>query len=167
MKEVLLVFLVGMGATAVMDAWSWLRLRLFGVALPNYALVGRWIAHFGDGTFRHASIASAAPRRFERAIGWAAHYLIGAGFAAVLALVAGLEWFRAPTLMPALLVGVATVAAPFLVMQPAMGSGVAASRTPNPRAARLQSLATHASFGIGLYVAGLACRPIHLAMTAP
>jgi hypothetical protein len=56
-----------------------------------------------------------------------------------------------PTLAPALAVGLGTVVAPFLVMQPAMGAGVAAGRTPNPAAARLQSLVTHAVFGLGLY----------------
>ncbi len=60
-----------------------------------------------------------------------------------------------PTLGPALLVGVGTVAAPFLLMQPGMGAGIAASRTPRPNAARLQSLATHAVFGAGLYAAAL------------
>jgi hypothetical protein len=53
------------------------------------------------------------------------------------------------------MVGVGTVAAPFLLMQPAMGAGVAASRTPRPAAARLQSLITHAIFGLGLYGSGL------------
>ena len=65
MKDLLPVILTGLGATAVMDAYAWVRLRLFGVASPNYALVGRWIAHFREGTFRHASIARAAPMRFE------------------------------------------------------------------------------------------------------
>jgi hypothetical protein len=53
-------------------------------------------------------------------------------------------------LLPALIVGLITVAAPFLIMQPGMGAGIAA-KTPNPTAARLRSLATHAVFGIGLY----------------
>jgi hypothetical protein len=34
-----------------------------------------------------------------------------------------------------------------------MGAGVAARRTPRPGAARLQSLVTHAVFGLGLYTA--------------
>ncbi|MEW6332336.1 MAG: DUF2938 family protein, partial [Pseudomonadota bacterium] len=42
-------------------------------------------------------------------------------------------------------------AAPFLVMQPGMGAGIAARRTPRPAAARVQSLVTHAIFGLGLY----------------
>ena len=33
--------------------------------------------------------------------------------------------------------------------------GIAASRAPRPGAARLQSLVTHAIFGLGLYAAGL------------
>jgi hypothetical protein len=53
-----------------------------------------------------------------------------------------------------LLVGIGTVAAPFLLMQPGMGAGMAASRTPAPNAARLQSLLTHAVFGLGLYLGG-------------
>jgi hypothetical protein len=53
--------------------------------------------------------------------------------------------------MPALTVGLLTVAAPFLVMQPAMGAGLAARRTPNPNMSRLRSLATHGVFGAGLY----------------
>ena len=33
-------------------------------------------------------------------------------------------------------------------------TGMAASRTPAPNAARLQSLLTHAVFGLGLYLGG-------------
>jgi hypothetical protein len=55
-----------------------------------------------------------------------------------------------------MLVGVVTILAPWLVMQPAMGAGVAASRTPNPLAARLRNLATHAVYGLGLYGSAVA-----------
>ncbi|MNC95445.1 hypothetical protein D3C83_125650 [compost metagenome] len=48
--------------------------------------------------------------------------------------------------------GLATVLVPYLVMQPAFGLGIAASRTKNPGAARLKSLMTHAIFGLGLFV---------------
>lgn len=95
-----------------------------------------------------------------RLIGWTAHYLIGIGFAAILPIIWGVEWIHQPTLGPALIVGIGTVAAPFLVMQPGMGAGIAASRTPRPAAARLQSLATHAISGLGLYGAGWASSAI-------
>jgi hypothetical protein len=91
----------------------------------------------------------------ERAIGWTAHYLIGIAFAAVLLAVSGTEWARSPTLAPALAVGIGSVMAPFFLMQPGMGAGIAASRTPRPNAARFQSVVTHTIFGLGLYAAGL------------
>ncbi len=82
------------------------------------------------------------------------HYLIGISFAAMLLAIWGIDWLRQPTIVPALLVGVGTTAAPLFIMQPAMGAGFAASRTPRPTAARLQSLLTHTIYGLGLYVAG-------------
>lgn len=150
--------LVGIGATGVMDAWSVLRRRLFGVPAANYGLVGRWIGHMAGGRLRHAAIAAAAPVRGEAVIGWAAHYATGIAFAGLLVAIAGSDWLHAPTLVPALAVGIGTVLAPFLVLQPAMGAGIAASRTPRPGAARLQSLVTHAVFGFGLYAAGWTTR---------
>jgi hypothetical protein len=148
--------LIGAGATAVMDLWAIARERLLGIAPPNYGLVGRWLAHMPRGRLRHDSIAAAAPVNGERLIGWIAHYLIGIAFAALLPGIWGSAWIQTPTLGPALIVGIGTVAAPFLVMQPGMGAGIAASRTPRPAAARLQSLVTHAIFGLGLYAAAWA-----------
>ena len=150
--------LVGVGATAATDLWAIVRQRLFGIARPDYALVGRWLAHMARGRFRHDAIAAAPAVRGERALGWAAHYGTGIAFAALLPALFGPEWLRAPTLGPALLVGVGTVAAPFLLMQPGMGAGIAACRTPRPGVARLQSLVTHTVFGLGLYAAGRAAR---------
>jgi hypothetical protein len=143
--------LIGTGATAATDAWSLLRARLFGIAAPNWGLVGRWIGHMPRGRFRHDSIARAAAVRGERLIGWLAHYAIGITFAALLLALSGGGWIAHPTPGPALLVGLATVLAPFLLMQPGMGAGIAASRTPRPNSARLQSLLTHGVFGLGLY----------------
>ena len=68
-----------------------------------------------------------------------------------------------PTLIPALVVGIGTVVMPFFVMQPGMGAGIAARRTPRPQAARMQSLVTHALFGLGLYVGGWISHVLHLA----
>jgi hypothetical protein len=149
------VLLIGTGATAATDVWSVLRKKLFGIASPNWALVGRWIAHMPRGRFRHESMAAAAAVTGERVIGWLAHYTIGIAFAGALVALGGREWLRAPTPGPALLIGVVSVLAPFFIMQPGMGAGIAASRTPRPAAARLQSLLTHTIFGLGLYVSGL------------
>lgn len=146
--------LIGAGATAVMDVWAVARKRLLGIPALDYALVGRWLAYLTRGRFRHDPIAASPPVGGERLIGWTAHYLTGIAFAAVLLAIWGLDWARHPTIGPALIVGLGSVAAPFLLMQPGMGAGIAASRTPRPAAARVHSLVTHAIFGFGLYVAG-------------
>ena len=148
--------LIGAMATALLDLSAIVRKRLLGVALPDYALVGRWLAHMVHGRFRHESIAAAAPVHGERLMGWASHYFIGIAFAAILLAVCGVQWARHPTIGPALLVGIGSVAAPFLLMQPGMGAGIAASRTAHPAAARMRSLVTHAIFGLALYAAGWA-----------
>jgi hypothetical protein len=150
--------LTGTGATAITDLWALARRRLFGIPLPDYGLIGRWFAYLLRGRFRHDPIAASPAVRHERLVGWTAHYLIGIAYAALLLGIWGLAWIRHPAIGPALLVGVATVAAPFLLMQPGMGAGIAASRTPRPAAARLHSLVTHAVFGIGLYAAGWVAR---------
>ena len=161
MNYLIAILFIGIGATAVMDLWGIIRKPLLGIAPPNYALVGRWIGHMRHGRFRHDSITASAPVRGEHMLGWAVHYLIGIAFAALLIGICGLEWVRQPTLGPALAVGIGTVAAPFLLMQPGMGAGIAASRTPRPGSARLQSIITHAVFGLGLYAAGQAVRLIN------
>lgn len=150
---VLRVVAVGVGATLVMDAWALVLRHVYGVAGLDYRMVGRWLGHMAGGRFRHDGIGRAAPVPAEAAIGWAAHYAIGIGFAAGLVVVQGDNWLQAPTVAPALLTGVVTVVAPLLVLQPALGLGVAASRTPAPGAARARSLITHLVFGTGLYVA--------------
>jgi hypothetical protein len=157
MMETLICALV---ATALVDLWSLLRLRLLGTPLPNYAMVGRWLAHIPRGRLRHDAIAKSAAIRGELLIGWLTHYLIGVAFAAAFLVLAGRGWVAAPAPLPALLFGVVTVAAPWFVMQPAMGAGIAANRTPRPGAARLQSLVTHAIFGLGLYAGGLVVHSI-------
>jgi hypothetical protein len=148
--------LIGAGATVVMDVCTVMRTRLFGTRPADYGLVGRWLMYMPRGRFYHHAIAASPPVSGERAVGWGAHYLVGIGFAALLLAIADIDWARHPTIVPALLVGIGSVAAPFLLMQPGMGAGIAASRTPRPSAARIQSVVTHAIFGIGLYIAGWA-----------
>ncbi len=154
MDHIVRTISIGIIATAVMDLWGHARQPLFGFPRADYRLVGRWFAYMPRGRFHHAAIAASPPLAGEHIIGWVVHYLIGTTFAALLVRVAGVEWLRHPTIGPALLVGIATVAAPLLLMQPGMGAGIAASRTKRPSAARLQALITHTVFGLGLYVAG-------------
>lgn len=157
--HIIAVIALGVGATAVLDLWALLLKRALNVPSANYCFVGRWLRYMPEGTFKHQSIASSPRRRLECTLGWTAHYLIGVAFALGLVLLAPPEWLQRPTLLPALFFGIATVAAPFLVMHPAFGLGIAASKTPNPAQARLRSLMAHTVFGIGLYISALVLSP--------
>ncbi|MGK0665389.1 DUF2938 family protein [Serratia marcescens] len=147
------ILLTGAGATLCMDLWALLLKRRFGIPSLDYALVGRWFLGMFDGRWLHATIVTAPPRQGERKIGWILHYAIGLAFAFIPLALAGIEWYAAPEPRIALLSGWLSLAAPFLVMQPALGFGVAAAKTANPRRARLLSLLTHTVYGLGLLIA--------------
>lgn len=146
---------IGIGATLIMDLWNLLLKRTFSIQSLNYCLLGRWLRHMPAGTLRHASITAAPPKQFECMVGWIAHYTIGVVFALVFVVVTSGDWLARPTLPPALLYGLGTVVFPFFIMQPSLGLGIAASRTPKPTQARLKSIVTHTVFGVGLYVCAL------------
>ncbi len=129
------ILLTGAGATLCMDLWALLLKRRFGIPSLDYALVGRWFLGMFDGRWFHATI------------------VIGLAFAFIPLGLAGIEWYAAPEPRIALLSGWLSLAAPFLVMQPALGFGVAAAKTANPRRARLLSLLTHTVYGLGLLIA--------------
>ena len=145
---------IGFGATLLLDAWL-LLLKALKVPTLNFAFLGRWVGHGFHGRWTHQAIAKAAPIRGELCLGWLAHYAIGLAFAALLLGICGLDWARDPSLLPALAFGIATVAAPLFILQPAMGAGVASSRTATPVRNVFKSVVNHAVFGVGLYAATL------------
>jgi hypothetical protein len=151
---------VGLGATLVMDLWAVFLKRIFAVPSPDYCLVGRWLRHMTDGTFKHPRIATAARKPAECTIGWIAHYTVGGLFAVALIALTTPQWLRSPTPTPAIIFGLVTVGFPFFIMHPSFGLGIAASRAPNPMQARLRSLMNHAAFGVGLYLSALAVSSI-------
>lgn len=146
---------IGAGATVVIDLWA-LLLKQFGISSLSFAFLGRWLGHLFAGHWKHENIAKAAPIGGELWLGWLAHYSIGVSFAALLLGMNGPEWAHNPTLLPALILGVLTVAAPLFVLQPGMGAGVASSKTAKPLFNSVKSVITHIVFGIGLYLAALA-----------
>jgi len=142
---------IGVGATVIVDLWALVLKRAFNIPSLSYCLVGRWLCHM-PGKFSHVSIAAAPATRSECRIGWIAHYVTGCAFALALVALAPAGWLARPTFSIALAFGIGTVLFPFLVMQPALGLGIAASKTGDPARARLKSLATHAVFGAALYL---------------
>lgn len=143
---------IGLGATLFMDVWALIMKRAFSVPLANYCLVGRWICHMPEGTFMHANIAATPERPLECLVGWSFHYVIGAVYALVFVAIVSGSWLAQPTVLPAVLFGLGSVLVPYLIMQPAFGIGIAASKAPQPMQARLRSLMAHTAFGVGLYL---------------
>jgi hypothetical protein len=146
---------IGIGATLIADLWALFLKHAFKITAPNFCLVGRWLRYIPEGIFKHSNIASIPQKSAECAVGWIAHYMIGITFAITFVALAGNNWLQHPTLIPAIVFGVVTVLAPFFIMQPLFGLGLAASKTSNPAQARLRSLMNHTAFGVGLYLFGL------------
>ena len=155
MEIVIQGVLIGVLATFAIDIWAVLVKHVLRLPTANWAMVGRWFGHLPRGKFIHRAITESAAVRNELAIGWIAHYFTGIVYGiAYLGIVQGIL-SRDPSLVSALVFGLVTLAAPWLILQPAMGAGVFASRTPRPGVMRLVNLSMHAVFGISLYIGWL------------
>lgn len=150
--------LIGAGATLVFDLWLYALNRIFGLPRPDWAVAGRWFAHVAQGRVWHDDIGAEPAIPGEAVIGWAGHYAVGVLYAAMLLTLWGMGWATAPTLTPALTVGVVTIAAGWFLMSPGMGGGIAASRAENPWKARALGLLAHVVFGFGLWATALVTR---------
>jgi hypothetical protein len=149
---------IGIGATVLMDIWAIVLYRVFGQPKANWAPAGRWFWHLGRGKVFHENIADAEPYAKELALGWIGHYAVGILYGLILAFIVGPAWFVAPTFLPAWILGIVTVGAGWFLMQPGLGLGWAASRTPNPAKVRALNLVAHTIFAAGLYGSALLIR---------
>jgi hypothetical protein len=151
-----MAILIGISATLIMDIWAIFLRQTFNISSLSFCLVGRWLGHMLHGKFSHEKIATATKIPAECILGWSAHYLIGVVFALMLVIFAPPDWLENPTPAPAALAGLITLLIPFFIMQPALGLGIAAAKTPNPTQAILKSTITHLIFGFGLYASACA-----------
>lgn len=144
--------LIGIGGTVILDLWSAFLQRVFNVPETNWAMVGRWVGHMPEGHFAHENIGKAAPVSGELAVGWIVHYVIGIAYGLLLVCFWGAEWLREPTLLPPMILALGLLVAPYFIMMPGMGSGIAGVKTPKPNLTRLKSVVGHSVFGLGMYV---------------
>jgi Protein of unknown function (DUF2938) len=146
--------LVGIGGTIVLDLYALMMSRVLGASATNWAMVGRWFGNMAHGQFVQIAMSEAAPSKGELAIGWIAHYAIGICYGLLLSALWGKVWLDRPTLLPPLILAWVLLAAPYLIMMPGMGMGIAGSRTSKPNITRLKSVMGHSVFGIGMYATG-------------
>lgn len=151
MQTLIKIVVIGIGATLTMDIWAFI-LKLFNIKSLDYKFLGRWVGNLTKGKVRHNKIFDTTPFPYEKLIGWIAHYAIGITFVFLLVLIYGKEWVENPTLKPAILIGLVTIIAPFFLMQPSFGIGIAGSKLPAPNIARFKSLITHCFYGFGIYL---------------
>lgn len=148
-------FLMGVGGTVAMDVWAWVLARLGVVPFPNWAMPGRWFGHVFAGRVFHDDIGAVAPVSGELGLGWLLHYGVGALYGVVFVLLAGAEWVAAPGFFSVWIFSLITIAAGWFLLQPGMGLGWAASKTPNPWKVRALGLVAHTVFAIGMWLVAL------------
>jgi hypothetical protein len=147
--------LIGVIATIGMDIWSAGVKHLMRLPTADWALAGRWFAHMARGVFVHRNVAESEPVANELVIGWIGHYVTGIVYGLAYLIIVKSLLAATPTLISGLIFGLVTLVAPWCVMQPAMGAGMLASKTPRPGLTRVINLSMHAVFGVSLYAGWL------------
>jgi hypothetical protein len=136
-----------------MDIWATIAKHILRLPTADWALVGRWFGHMPRGILAHNPIANSPVIPNELAIGWVAHYCTGLVYGAAYLWIVQSLLSTNPSLTSALVFGLVTLIAPWLIMQPSMGAGIFASKTPHPSLVRLVNLSMHVVFGACLYLA--------------
>jgi hypothetical protein len=152
MENATQILIMGVIATLAIDLWALVLKRGFNQQTMDWGLAGRWFAYMPRGVFFHRPIGKTSPVKNEKLIGWSAHYIVGIIYAWMYITLMTMVFSRQPDLFSAVIFGLATVLAPWLIMQPGMGMGVFASKVLNPGLKRLVSLSVHTVFGVGLFV---------------
>jgi hypothetical protein len=151
MTQTIRVLVMGIASTVAIDLWATFANRILGWPRTNWGMVGRWIGHMRDGQFMHKSIGSSPPIVHEAILGWVFHYVVGCIYASLYLAYASIVQMGRPTLASAVLFGLVTILSPWLLMQPALGLGICASKAPRPALVRTQNLCIHTIFGLALY----------------
>ena len=151
MEQALRILVMGITATVAIDLWATFANRVLGWPRTNWGLVGGWIGHMRDGQFTHVSIGSSPAIANESIVGWVFHYAVGCIYAALYLMYVSIAQMGQPTLVSAVLFGLVTILSPWLLMQPALGLGIFASKAPRSNLVRLQNLIIHTVFGLTLY----------------
>lgn len=147
---------MGLAGTLAMDVWAIILERVAGVARPNWGAVGRWVVESSQGRVFHESIGDVAEVPGENRIGWMFHYLVGAIYGLIFIALAGPAWLDAPDFISVWIFSLITIGAGWFLLQPGLGLGWAASKTPNPNKVRVLGLVAHTVFGLGMWAAALA-----------
>ena len=145
------VIFMGIVATLVIDIWAVILSTIFKLPTTNWSMVGRWCAHLRTGQFIHRPISQSKPVKSEQTIGWLFHYIIGIGYAYLYVILMVFIVSNDPSLISAIIYGLVTLIAPWLVLQPALGLGLFARLADKPNTTGALNLSVHLIFEVALY----------------
>lgn len=144
--------ILGLISTLIMDLLALLRFQFFQSKSFNYALLGRWILTLKNFKYLHSNINSIPAVKYEMITGWLLHYAIGVSLSFI--------YLHTPILndqlnifISSILFGLFTTSIPLIIMQPILGFGFFASKTPRPAQSIKNSFIAHFNFGFGLFLA--------------
>ena len=144
---------VGILTTLTSDIGAVVGLRL-GIAgrgprRSGPDLIGRWVGYMFRGIFKHTDILKTPALPGELPLGIVAHYLIGIALT-FLYLIILLGAQARPSLLTAVIYGLATIMFPWFIMFPSQGMGWLGLGAPRDTHMVRMSLFNHLMFGIGL-----------------
>jgi hypothetical protein len=145
------ILFIGICSTLFMDMMSLISHQLFKINAFNYALLGRWVLYWQQKKFTHNNIQQSPPQKYEASIGWFFHYLIGILWTYLYFILSHFLHYTI-TLWNTIIFSIITTFIPFLIIQPALGFGMFAQKTPNPFKSMRNSMLAHLYFGLGLYL---------------
>ncbi len=143
----------GVLGTLVMDSLNHLFARTGMVSKIDVEMIGRMCAGWARGRFRYRYPGEMEQVASEMLYGYLTHYTIGVGLAFTYVLGWDLLVGGPASAVWALAYGVATTAASYFFVFPAMGLGVFGRRSPDGIRSPLSSLANHLFYGVGIAVA--------------
>jgi len=150
MRLLLTGMAAGVFGTLAMDVLNTVFARSGVLSSIDVGMIGRMAAGWTRGRFRYRHPDELDRVTGETLYGYVAHYAIGVGLAVLYVL--GWHALIGGPASPAwaLAYGVATTAASYFLVYPAMGLGVFGRRSPERARAVLSPLANHFFYGVGL-----------------
>ena len=103
-----------------------------GLTPTNWGFVGRWLVGLSRGQAVLDGANTAEPSSAEKGLGWAFHYFVGLGYAALLVMLYGSAIVTAPQAGAFIVVGmVISTLAGMTILMPGMGAGFLGAKLPN------------------------------------
>ncbi|MGB1474181.1 MAG: DUF2938 family protein [Candidatus Puniceispirillaceae bacterium] len=144
------ILIAGVMSCLVMDTFQRLLFITHKIPPSNWGMVGRWAGYlFTRGKLINAEIDNLPAISGETSLGWLVHYLVGIGYALVYFGLREIGWLDNSFYSGAIF-GIASVVVPWFFFLPAMGKGILARLTDNPRFVCFLGLINHLVFGLGM-----------------